>query len=154
MNDLDSFLASTLPTLRAAETALHNGYASQRIAMWSRNDPVTLFGAAFTGSGWAEVRPIFDLLGTRFSNCTSSDFQLIGAAAAGISPTSSASSTSRRRWPAPHRLPTRCGRPRSFAARTASGRSSTATAIRTIPRQDSSPPECGSPVHRDEPKGT
>ena len=83
MNDLDSFLASTLPTLRAAETALHNGDASQRIAMWSPNDPVTLFGAAFTASGWAEVRPIFDLLGTRFSNCTSSDFQLIGAGVSG-----------------------------------------------------------------------
>ena len=83
MNDLDAFLASTLPRLRAAETALHNGDASQRIAMWSRNDPVTLFGAAFTGSGWAEVRPVFDLLGTRSSNCTSLDFQLIGAGVSG-----------------------------------------------------------------------
>ena len=83
MTDLDAFLESTLPRLKAAETALHNGDASQRIAMWSRNDPVTLFGAAFSGSGWAGVGPTFDFLASRFSNCTSSEFELMAAGVSG-----------------------------------------------------------------------
>ncbi len=83
MTDLDDFLASTLPRLEAAETALHNGDASQRMAMWSRNDPVTLFGAAFAGCGWAEVGPTFDFLASRFSNCTSWEFELAGAGVSG-----------------------------------------------------------------------
>ncbi len=39
---------------------LHNGNPGLRSAMWSQNDPVTLFGAAVTKSGWAEIRPTFD----------------------------------------------------------------------------------------------
>ena len=83
MNDLDAFLESTLPKLKAAETALHNGDASQRLAMWSRNDPVTLFGAALAASGWAEVGPTFEFLASRFSNCTSWEYEVVGAGASG-----------------------------------------------------------------------
>ena len=39
MNELDTFLESMLPRLTAADTALHNGDASDRTALWSRDDP-------------------------------------------------------------------------------------------------------------------
>ena len=83
MSDLDAFLESTMPRLKAAETALHNGDASLRVAMWSRNDPLTLFGAAFNGSGWAELGPTFDFLASRFSDCTSWQFNVVGAGVSG-----------------------------------------------------------------------
>jgi hypothetical protein len=38
--------------------------------MWSHNDPVTVFGAELSVSGWAEIRPVFEFLGSRFSNGT------------------------------------------------------------------------------------
>jgi ketosteroid isomerase-like protein len=83
MTEFHTFLESTLPRLKTADTALHNGDASQRIAMWSDTDPVTLFGAAFSATGWAEIRPIFDTLGSRFSDCTSFEFELLAAGVSG-----------------------------------------------------------------------
>ena len=83
MSELDAFLESTLPRLKTAETALHNGDATQRIAMWSHTDPLTLFGAAVSASGWAEIRPIFDALGSRFSDCASWEFELQAAGVSG-----------------------------------------------------------------------
>ena len=83
MNDLDAFLESTLPRLEAAETALHNGDARQRIEMWSRDDPLTLFGAARNATGWAEVGPVFDMLASRFSDCTSWRLDVVGAGVSG-----------------------------------------------------------------------
>ena len=83
MTELDTFLESTLPRLKAADTALHNGDASQRIAMWSHTDPVTCFGAAASATGWTEIRPIFDALGSRFSDCASFEFELLAAGVSG-----------------------------------------------------------------------
>jgi hypothetical protein len=45
MNELDDFLAKTLPRQIKAEEALHNGDPALRLGMWSTNDPVTLLGA-------------------------------------------------------------------------------------------------------------
>lgn len=81
MNELDAFLDATLPRVKTADTALHNGDATERIAMWSRDDPVTLFGAALSGSGWAQIEPTFRALESRFSNCTSWEFELVAAGA-------------------------------------------------------------------------
>ncbi len=36
MGEVEDFLESVLPRLKAADTALHNGDADPRIAMWSR----------------------------------------------------------------------------------------------------------------------
>ncbi len=44
---------------------------------------MTLFGAAMSASGWEEIEPIFDLLQEKFSNCTSSEHELIAAGASG-----------------------------------------------------------------------
>jgi hypothetical protein len=54
MRQTEAFLASVLPRLTEADNALHNGDAGPRKAMWSHSDPVTLFGAARSGSGWDE----------------------------------------------------------------------------------------------------
>ena len=64
MTETEEFLAATLPQLTEAETALHNGDPAGRIAMWSRTDPVTVFGAALSARGWGEIGPMFGQLGT------------------------------------------------------------------------------------------
>jgi ketosteroid isomerase-like protein len=81
--EAEAFLAATMPRLNQAEVALHNGDAAPRIAMWSRNDPVTLFGAALSGGGWAEIGPVFERLGTSFSNCSSYRNEVVAAGASG-----------------------------------------------------------------------
>ena len=83
MNDLDAFLDSTLPRLEAADTALHNGDATARAALWSRNDPVTLFGAAVTASGWEKIGSTFDWLASRFSKCTAFTYEVVAAGVSG-----------------------------------------------------------------------
>ncbi|MGZ4147974.1 MAG: hypothetical protein ACXVPL_09760 [Actinomycetota bacterium] len=60
MAEVDDFLASVLPRLTEADTALHNGDPAPRLALWSHNDPVTVFGAALSTSGWAEVASVFE----------------------------------------------------------------------------------------------
>jgi len=84
MSELDDFLSTVLPRQIEAETAIHNGDVEPRVAMWSREDPVTLMGAfGMTNSGWEEVSATFDSIAARFSNCTRYDFQLVAAGASG-----------------------------------------------------------------------
>lgn len=83
MSETEDFLQSAVPRLREADTALHNGDPGPRMAMWSRNDPVTLFGAVMTKSGWGELGPAFEWLGSRFSNCRSFEYEVIAAQASG-----------------------------------------------------------------------
>jgi ketosteroid isomerase-like protein len=83
MNETEKFLEETMPRLTSAEIAIHNGDASPRIAMWSRNEPVTLFGAAVTRTGWAEARRTFEWLGTLFSDCTGYEIEVVAAGASG-----------------------------------------------------------------------
>ena len=52
---VDDFLAEMLPQQVAAETAIHNGDVAPRLALWSRNDPVTVFGAKRSATGWADL---------------------------------------------------------------------------------------------------
>jgi len=51
MSDVDDFVAEIHPRLVAELLAIHNGDPGPRLAMWSIKDPVTLFGAAMSGSG-------------------------------------------------------------------------------------------------------
>jgi ketosteroid isomerase-like protein len=83
MSETETFLDTTMVRYRAAETALHNGDAAPRKAMWTRHDPVTLLGAAFNASGWQQVEPVFDRLQERFSNCASCEHEIIAAGASG-----------------------------------------------------------------------
>ncbi len=60
-----------------------NGDPSLRSAIWSRNDPVTVFGAAATRIGWSEIGPTFEWLASNFSNCKSLEYEVIAAGASG-----------------------------------------------------------------------
>ena len=82
MAEVDEFLALILPPLRNAETAIHNGDAEPRAALWSHHDPVTVFGAAKNATGWSEIAAAFDWLASRFSGGTC-EFDVIAAGASG-----------------------------------------------------------------------
>src|SRR5712691_7224224 len=47
--------------------------------MWPTQDPLTLFGAVKSGSGWDEVSQVFRWLASGFSDCTVSRFELVAA---------------------------------------------------------------------------
>jgi ketosteroid isomerase-like protein len=83
MTEVDEFLDSTLPRLREADTALQDGDARLRIAMWSPNDPVTVFGAARSATGWSEIKPAFEALASRFSQCEAWECDVIAADVSG-----------------------------------------------------------------------
>ena len=83
MSELDDFLAPTLTRQLQAEKALHNGDPEPRLAMWSTQDPVTVFGAMQSNTGAEEVRQVFRWLATRFSNGTDYHFELVAAGASG-----------------------------------------------------------------------
>jgi ketosteroid isomerase-like protein len=82
-SETDEFLATVLPAYVAAETALHNGDVQPRLALWSRTEPLTLFGAARTGRGWDELNATFQWLTTTFSDCVSYEHEVIAAGASG-----------------------------------------------------------------------
>lgn len=82
MSATDEFLASMLPRLLEADTAIHDGDAEPRKALWSRHEPVTLFGAALTATGWPALEATFDQLAARFSGCASFEIEVVAAGAA------------------------------------------------------------------------
>ena len=65
--------------LKDAEMAVHNGDASPRRAIWSRNNPVTVLGAWRNASGQAELDALFAHLAESFSDCTSYELELLEA---------------------------------------------------------------------------
>ena len=79
MSEREQFLEWARSRLRDAEEALHNGDAAPRLAIWSKKDPVTVFGAWKSASGQEEVRELFRHLEDRFSDCTSYSFEIVAA---------------------------------------------------------------------------
>ena len=79
MSDKEEFLEWVGSRVRDAEEAIHNGDAGPRFAIWSENDPVTVFGALKTVSGQEEVRQLFRFLETRFSDCRSYSYEIVAA---------------------------------------------------------------------------
>jgi ketosteroid isomerase-like protein len=63
-------------SLYQAELALHNGDPAPRRALWSRREPVSVFGAWRNAHGQGEINALFADLGKSFSNCTSYAFEL------------------------------------------------------------------------------
>lgn len=76
-----ALLDDVLPRMKAADADLHNGDAAARVAMWSRDEPVTLFGAAFTVAGWNEIHSVFEKLAAQFSDCSSFDIEVLASGA-------------------------------------------------------------------------
>ena len=83
MSDLDTALEEILDRQVKAEEAIHNGDAEPRLAMWSARDPVTLFGAAMSGSGWEQVSGIFHTIASRWSDCTDQRVEMLAAGVSG-----------------------------------------------------------------------
>ena len=70
LSDLDDFRSETLARQAEAEAAFHQGDPAPRMEMWSRRDPVTLFGAAgMYKAGWDELSRTFP--GSRLGSPTS-----------------------------------------------------------------------------------
>jgi len=83
VSEKQEFLAAALPRQREAEIAILNGDPGPRKMLWSHNDPVTVLGADRTANGWSEVEALFDWLGSNFSKCESSEFEVLAAGASG-----------------------------------------------------------------------
>jgi ketosteroid isomerase-like protein len=83
MSDLDDFLTPTLTRQLQAEQALINGDPEPRLAIWSTQEPVTIFGADRTTIGSKEVTQAFRWLATRFSTLTDYRFELVAAGVSG-----------------------------------------------------------------------
>jgi ketosteroid isomerase-like protein len=81
--NVDEFVADVLPRLTAADTAMHDGDPEPRKSLWSRTEPVTLFGAAASDVGRAAIEGRFDRLGTRFSDCRSFEYEVVAAGVSG-----------------------------------------------------------------------
>jgi ketosteroid isomerase-like protein len=77
------FASEAVPLMRAEVMALHSGDTGPRKATWSHDDPITLFGAEFTGRGWAELEPIFDHLATTFAGARDTQYEVLSADASG-----------------------------------------------------------------------
>jgi ketosteroid isomerase-like protein len=81
--EVDDFLAAVMPRFTEGEISLLNGDAGPRIAMWSHNDPVSVFGAATTVQSWTEIEPMFKKLAANFSNFADYHNEILGAGASG-----------------------------------------------------------------------
>jgi ketosteroid isomerase-like protein len=82
LGETEDFLQSVMPRLKEADTALHNDDAGPRFAIWSHDEPVTVFGALLTLTGSGEIRQGFEWLASRFSN-GSYDCEVMAARASG-----------------------------------------------------------------------
>jgi ketosteroid isomerase-like protein len=84
VTEVDEFVKTFLPRQIEAERALHDGDLAPRLELWSRADPVTLFGAwAPCDSGWAAVSRTFDWVASRFSDCAAYELELVAAGVSG-----------------------------------------------------------------------
>ena len=77
----EKFLEVMAPRLMDAETALHNGDILQRVDMWSRTEPLTLYGAFRSSQGWPDISQTFEMLREGFRDCTSYENEIIAARA-------------------------------------------------------------------------
>jgi ketosteroid isomerase-like protein len=74
VNEVEDFRATMLARQIEAEEAFVNGDPGPRMELWSRRDPVTLFGAiGMTESGWNQLSETFRWVTSRFSDV--SDFR-------------------------------------------------------------------------------
>jgi len=76
VTEREDFLAWIKTTLHEAELALHNGDATPRRALWSRNEPVSVLGAWRNANGQQVLDELFTSLAASFSDCTSFTFEL------------------------------------------------------------------------------
>jgi ketosteroid isomerase-like protein len=83
MAQVDDFLAEALPRWQRAYRALCGGDVEPWAAIWSTQDPVSLFGAAGSASGAEEVRRIQGWVASHFAGLVDEKQELIAAGACG-----------------------------------------------------------------------
>ena len=83
MDTNDTFAAEAVPLLREEVGALQDGDLGPRLALWSRNDPVTLFGAWLSARGWEQIEQVFLRLGETFRGSRGIEYELIAADCSG-----------------------------------------------------------------------
>ena len=83
MNDVDAFKATIVPLLHDDIVGLYSGDIAPRLALWSPNEPVTLFGAELTGRGWDEIGPAFERLAASFTGSQPCEYEVLAAGASG-----------------------------------------------------------------------
>jgi ketosteroid isomerase-like protein len=83
MDNAERFLSTVIPRLKDEVLALHNGNVAPRMALWSHNEPVTLFGAELSSRGWGEVERAFRRLAASFSGGQSCEYEVLAAEASG-----------------------------------------------------------------------
>jgi ketosteroid isomerase-like protein len=82
--ELDEFLATGLKRQIDADFALHDGDPEPRLALWSREEPVTLFGALVpVECGRAGVDNVAHWLAARMSQSKKFDVELVAAGVSG-----------------------------------------------------------------------
>ena len=83
MDDVDAFTATVVPLPNEDIVGLHNGDIGPRLALWSPNEPVTLFGAELNARGWDEVGPAFERLAASFTGSQSCEYEVLAAESSG-----------------------------------------------------------------------
>jgi hypothetical protein len=84
MTATDMFLEWLRTQHRQAGFALHNGDAGPKLALWSRDEPMTLFGAIwFEAVDADEARAALARLAEKFSDCTEYSEHLIAYGVSG-----------------------------------------------------------------------
>jgi ketosteroid isomerase-like protein len=78
VDEVEQFRATMLVRQAEAEEAfVANADAGPRMELWSRRDPVTLFGAiGMSESGWDKLAEIFPWVAARFSNVSDFRFEV------------------------------------------------------------------------------
>jgi quercetin dioxygenase-like cupin family protein/ketosteroid isomerase-like protein len=76
-NEVEEFRRTILVRQAEAEEAFVHGDPGPRMELWSRRDPVTLFGAiGMSESGWDQLSQTFSWVVTRFSNVSNYRFDV------------------------------------------------------------------------------
>ena len=83
MDDVDAFMAEVVPALRNDVEAVHNGDIGPRLELWSRQEPVTLFGAWLSAKGWTDVEAVFEKLATTFQGSLEFEYEVVAGGSSG-----------------------------------------------------------------------
>ena len=83
VHDKAEFLEALVARMKAADDALHSADAGPRKALWSTNDPVTVFGAAMSAIGPVETQATFDWVASRFTGFESAEWEVLSADVSG-----------------------------------------------------------------------
>ncbi|GAB2833332.1 YybH family protein [Lentzea nigeriaca] len=78
-----SYQDDVLPLLERDIRTMHDGDSGPRKQMWSHTEPLTLYGAMYTGTGWAELERTFDLLAGSWRGSRAGEVEIVAAETSG-----------------------------------------------------------------------